>query len=144
MTGPLKFWHVYCCHVYFFSARFLNMCKLRSTFYLLWWVCPPGLGFYGSGPARLPSWLGMVNADRLGFMQSEIFLKMKFIIFQGCPTKQAAFLPGQSAPYNQLLYSAIFPLSRILFRINCWSWCLETLSPFFSECSFHWLQHFFL
>ena len=28
---------------------------------------------------------------------------MKFIIFQGCLTKQAAFLPGQPSPQNQLL-----------------------------------------
>ena len=56
-----------------------------------------------SGLACLPSWLGMVNADRLRFTQSEIFLQMKFIIFQGCLTKQAAFLHGQPASYNQLL-----------------------------------------
>ena len=36
----------------------------------------------------------MVNAGWLGSMQSEIFLQMKFIIFQGCPIKQAVFLPG--------------------------------------------------
>ena len=75
MTGPLKFWHVYCCHVYyFFSARFLYMCKLRTTFYLLWRAGPPGLAFYGSGLACLPSWLEMMNAGWLGSMQSEIFL----------------------------------------------------------------------
>ena len=46
--------------------------------------------------------LGMVNAGRLGFLLSKIFLQMKLISFQGCPTKQAAFLSGQLAPYNQL------------------------------------------
>ena len=76
---------------------------------------PPGLGFYGSGPARLPSWLGIVNAVRLGSMQSEIFLKMKLIIFQSCPTKQAAFLPGQPAPYN----SRTCACSKMLFHIKC-------------------------
>ena len=45
----------------------------------------------------------MVNAGWLGFIQSEIFLQIKFIIFQGCSTKQAAFLPGQLVTYNQLL-----------------------------------------
>ena len=54
------------------------------------------------------NWLGMVNAGRLGSMRSEIFLKMKFIIFQGCPTKQPAFLPGQHTPYNQLLIQPLF------------------------------------
>ena len=103
MIGPLKFWHIYCCHAYFFSVRFLNMCKARTTLYLLWQIGPPGLGFDESWSARLQSWLGMVNLGRLGSMQSEIFLKMKFIIIQGCPTKQAAYLHGQHAPYNQLL-----------------------------------------
>ena len=41
-----------------------------------------------------------VNAGWFGSMQSEIFCEMKFIIFQGCFTKQAAFLFGQLAPYN--------------------------------------------
>ena len=49
---------------------------------------------YGSGLATLPSWLGMVNADWLGSIRSEIFLQIKFIIFQSCPIKQAVFLPG--------------------------------------------------
>ena len=44
----------------------------------------------------------MVDEGWLGSVQSEIFLQMKFIIFQGCPTKQASFLPGHSAPYNNV------------------------------------------
>ena len=97
------FWYVYCCYVYFFSGKFLNVCKPRTTTYPLWQPGPPGLAFYGSGLACLPSWLGMVNAGWLCSMWSEIFLQMKFIIFQGCPTKQAAVLAGQPVPYNQLL-----------------------------------------
>ena len=45
----------------------------------------------------------MVNVGWLCSMRSEILLQMKFIIFQGCLTKQAAILPGQSSPWNQLL-----------------------------------------
>ena len=73
-------WHVYCRHA-FFSARFWNMCKPRKTFNLLWQDGPPALAFYGSGQACLLSWLGMVNSGCLSSMPSEIFLKMKFIIF---------------------------------------------------------------
>ena len=94
------FWYVYCCCVYFFSGKFLNVCKPRTTTYPLWQPGPPGLAFYGSGLACLPSWLGMVNAGWLCSMRSEIFLQMKFIIFQGCPTKL-----GQPTPYIQLLIS---------------------------------------
>ena len=43
------FWYVYCCHFYFFPARFLNKCKPRTMLYLLWWAAPPELAFYGSG-----------------------------------------------------------------------------------------------
>ena len=36
-------------------------------------------------------------------MRSETFSQIKFIIFQGCLTKQVAFLLGQHAQYDQLL-----------------------------------------
>ena len=87
----------------FFSARFLNMCTFRTIFHLLFLAGAPGLAFYESGPARLPSRLWMVNAGWPSSVRSVIFLRMKCIIFQVCLTKQAAFLPGQPAPYNQLL-----------------------------------------
>ena len=86
----------------FFFCKILNMCESRATFDLLWWASPPRLAFYRSGPACLLSWLGMMNAGWLGSIRSEIFLQMKFIIFQGHTTKQAAFLPRQSIPYTQL------------------------------------------
>ena len=112
----------------FFPARFLNMCKPRKTFYLLWWAGPPELVFYGSGLACLRSWLGIVNVgclDRMqsyllkkslmenllfcAVMRSEIFLQMKFIIFQDCRSMS-------SAPN-----SATFACSRMLFCITCWN-----------------------
>ena len=74
------------------------MCIPKTTLHLLWQACPPILAFHGSGIACLQSWLGMVRVGWLCSMQSEIFVQMKFIIFQGCPTKQAAFLPGQLSP----------------------------------------------
>ena len=75
----------------FFSVRFLNMYQPRTTLYLLWWAGPSGLPFYGSGPVCLLSWVGIVNAGWLSSIRSNILLQMKFIIFQGCSTKQAAF-----------------------------------------------------
>ena len=106
------FWYVYCCYVYFFSGKFLNVCKPRTTTYPLWQPGLPGLVFYRSGLACLPSWLGMVNAGWLCSMRSEIFLKMKFIIFQGCPTKL-----GQSAPYSATLNHEI-TLNILEFILN--------------------------
>ena len=103
------FWHVYCCHVYFVFCEILKYVQAKSN--ILRRAGPPGLAFCGSGLACLPSWLGMVNAGLLSFMQLEIFLQIKFIIFQGCPIKQAAFLHGQPT----------FTYSRMLFYIRFWS-----------------------
>ena len=72
MIDSLKFWQGYCCHV-FFSVRFLNMCKPGARFCLLRRDGRTGLAFYGRGPARLLSWLGIVNAGWLGSMRSEMF-----------------------------------------------------------------------
>ena len=86
------FWYACCCYIYFFCGKFLNVWKPRTTTYPLQQPCPPGLAFYGSGLACLPSWLEMVTAGWLRSMRSEIFLQMKLIIFQGCPTKLPFYL----------------------------------------------------
>ena len=76
----------------FFSGKFLDVCKHRTTTYPIWQPDPPGLPFYRSVLACLPSWLGMTNAGWLCSMESEIFLQMKFIIFQSCLTKLPFYL----------------------------------------------------
>ena len=116
MIGPFEFDMFTAAMFVCFSVRFLNMRKPRTTFHILWWTGLSGLEFYGSGPACLLNWLGMVNADWLGSMRSEIFLQMKSIIFQGFLTKQAAFLPGQPAPYNQLLIQALLLIPECCFH----------------------------
>ena len=68
------------------------MCKARTTTYPFWQPGPPEFAFYESRLTCLPSWLGMVNVSWLCFMGSEILLQMKFIIFQGCPTKLHFYL----------------------------------------------------
>ena len=99
----------------FFSARFLNVCKPRTTFYLLWRAGTSGLAFNGSGPARLQRWLTMVNAGWLSSMWSGIFLQVKFIIFQGCPAKQAVFIPGYPAPFYQLIIQPLLLVPECYF-----------------------------
>ena len=99
MIGPLKFWRLLL-PCTFFSVRFLTMCKPKTTSYLLWQVSPPGLEFYGSGPAHKSTWVGMISGRWFGSMLSEMFLQMELINFQGFPTKQAAFLHGHPAPHN--------------------------------------------
>ena len=68
MIDPLKFWLVNFCHVYFFSVRFPNMCKTRTTFYLFWQADPPGLPFYGSVLAFLRAgWEWWIQAGSVPF-----------------------------------------------------------------------------
>ena len=76
------FWYVYCCYVYFFSGKFLNMCKPRTTTCSLWQPGPPGLAFYGSGSACLTSWVGMVSAGWLCSMRSETSCKWNLSFFK--------------------------------------------------------------
>ena len=86
MIGPL--FDLFTAAIFiFFSGKFLNVRRARSTTYPLRQPGPPGLDFYGSELACLPSCLGMVYAGWLYSIRSEIFLQMKLIIFQGCPTK---------------------------------------------------------
>ena len=105
----------------FFSARFLKMCKPKTTYISfdrlphLDCLDPTGLAFYGSGLACLQSMLGIMNAGWLGSMQSETFLQMKFFIFQGYPAKLAAFLPWQLAPYNQFLIQPLLLIPDCYF-----------------------------
>ena len=108
MICALKFWYVYCCHV-FFSMKFLNVSKPRATFYLVWWAGPPGLGLYESG---LGWW--MVKTGCFHYLWSEIFLYMKFKIFPGRPTKRAACLPSLPVLYKQLL------IQPVLFIPECY------------------------
>ena len=125
--------------IFFFLVRLLNMCKSGTAFNLLW-AGLPGLAFYYSGLLCLVSWIGIMNAGWLCLMRSEISLHMIFIFFLDC-TKKAAFYLGSPLHIIRSLFSQVhFFQNAILHNFNK---AFETLSPFFSECSFHWLQHLF-
>ena len=72
------------------------------------------LGLKNAPGSPIIYYSGNGDAGWLTSMQSEIFLEMKFIIFQSCPSKQAAFLPGQPLPYNQLL------ILQLLLVLECY------------------------
>ena len=80
----------------FYSATLMNRCKPRTGWFtsigILWKWARNRAKQAGDGQCR-----------RLGYIRSKLFLKMKVIIFQWCAIKQAVFLLGQPAPYNQLL-----------------------------------------
>ena len=133
------FWHVYCCHVFYFFVWDSQYVQAYNN--LLWRAGLTGLAFYGSGIACLLSWLSMVNAGWLGSIQSESFLHKKFIIFQGCPTKQAAFLTGQPTPYKQLLIWPLLLVPECYFAYN--SEFLKFWAHFFQDAVFIGCNIFF-
>ena len=110
------FWHVYCYHVYFLSVKFLNLCKPRATFYLLWRAGTLGLAFYGSGLACLQRWLGMVNAGWLGSMRPEIFLHMKFTIFKAASPSRLPFYLGHPLHIISSLFSFFCSFHNAILR----------------------------
>ena len=95
--------HIYWCHVYFLFCEISKYVQTKSRLAHLDW------GFME---------VGMVNSGWLGSIWSEIFSQMKFIIFQGCPIKQAVFLPGQPASYNQLLIQSLLLVPKCYFAEN--------------------------
>ena len=116
--------------IFFVCGKFLDVRMPRTTTYPLWRPGPPGLTFYGSGLACLPSWVGMVNAGWLCSMRSEIFLKMKVIIFWGCPTELPFYLGSllhKSASYSPTLDHEI-TLNIFKFVLNS----IEKVKPGFS------------
>ena len=57
---------------------FFHMFRRRATFFLVRWVCLPGLWLFQCRPS---CWPAMLKAGSLGFIWSAIFMQMKLIIF---------------------------------------------------------------
>ena len=74
-----------------FSRKFLNMCKSKTTTCSLWQPGPPGIGILWKWAIMLTK-LAEDGVCRLCSMRLEISLQMKFIIFQGFPTKLHFYL----------------------------------------------------
>ena len=88
----------------FLSARFLDMWKPRTTFYFLWRAIPPGLVFMEVDQHSYQAgWGWWMQAGSVPWDQ--IFSSMIFIMFQGCPTRQTAYLPRKPAHIISSLFS---------------------------------------
>ena len=146
MIGPL-FGMFSAAMFIFFSARFLNMCKPRRTFYLLLRASPPGLAFYGSGLACLLNWLGMINAGWLGSMQSQIFEAVppnRLLFYLDRPLHVISSLFShiclfQNVILHKMLKLGFWNFKPIFFRmqfslvaklfslvlVTCLNWCLH-------------------
>ena len=119
----------------FSSVRFLNMCKPRTGW-------PTSTDILWSGLACLPNWLAIMNTGWAGSIGSEIFLQMKFIIFKAVTSNMLSFYLGSPLHVISSLFSqfCLFrnAILRKMLRLGFWN-----CKSFFSEFSFHWLQHFF-
>ena len=133
------FWHVYCCHAYFFSARFLNMCKPRTKLYLLWRAGPPGLVFYGTGLAHLPNWLGWLIQAGSVLCDQKFFLQKKFITF---PLNRLPFYLGSSLHIISSLLSHFYLFQNAIlhkmFKLGLWNF-----KPIFLRMKFSFVETFF-
>ena len=104
MTFPFKFWHVYCCHIYFFSARFQNMCKPETTFCLVRWVTCLACDY-----TKWRKQTGSVPCDLI------FARKLNLSFLWAVPLNQLFHLPSQPAPYNQLLIKPLALVSEYNF-----------------------------
>ena len=105
---------------------------------------PLGLGFYWSGPAHLPNWLGMLIVGWLGSLQSEIFLQMKFFFLEATPLNRLPFYLGSMLHITSPVLSHFFLLQNVILhkmlKLGFWNF-----KAFFLRMPiFHWFQHFFL
>ena len=90
------FWHVYCWHGYFFSAKFLNTWKPRKTFYLLWWASPPWYNICGTGLTYLLSWWGWwMQVGSVPYNQ-KFSCKYHLSFFEAAPLNRLPFYFGRS------------------------------------------------
>ena len=108
--------------VILFSARFLIDCRLK-TFYLIWWA--DLLGF-----ALIWKWTspftGMFRDGES--MLARFYVIRNFLANETDHFPRLSHLPGQPAPYNQLLIQPPLFGSRMLSCIKCWIQVFEVLS----------------
>ena len=118
----------------FSFVRFVNMCEPRTgwptSIEILWKWASKSAKLAGDGECRLTRFQLIRN-----------FVVNKIYLFQGCPIKQTVFLPGQPAPYNQLLIQPLLFQNAILYKLlKLWFW---NFKPIFLRMQFPLIATFF-
>ena len=104
----------------FFSATFLNMCKPRTTFHLVWWAHPPGLAFCRSGLACLPSL-------QAGYVPRDQKFSCKWVLssFKAVPPNRLSFYQGSPLYITSALFShfCLFQNAILhnMFKLGFWN-----------------------
>ena len=129
MIGPLKF-DMFTAAMFFFSVRFLEQyfISFDGLAHLDWHFVEMDQHAYW---ADLEWWLqaGSVPCDR------KFPYKWNLSVFKAVPPNRLPFYLGSLLHIICSLFSH--------FCKKCSSYGFEILTPLFTKCSFHWLQHFF-
>ena len=137
------FWNVYFFYVYFFFLEILKYMQAKnnilspltgwSTWITILRNCDSMLiELAGNDECWLPRFHTIRN-----FLANESYHFSRLSHETGCLFTWAAHSK------KSVSYSANFACSRMPYCKKYWGCDLEMLSPFFSECSFQWLQQFF-
>ena len=133
MIGWLKFWDVYCCHVYFFSVRFLNICKPRTTFYLPGWPNWIGILWKWASMLTKPAGYGecrLAQFHAIRFLANEIYHFSRLSHQTGFLFTWAAFLRMQFS-----LVATYFSVVLVIYLR--WFLHLKLSHEFFTFISFN-------
>ena len=104
----------------FISARFLNICKPRTTFHLLWRAGPPELAFYGSGLAFLQAgWEWWMQAGLVPYNQK--FSVNEMYDFSKLTHQTGCYFTWVAHSIKPAPYLATFACSRMLVCMKCCS-----------------------
>ena len=105
------FWHVNCCHDYFF-CEIPKYVQTKNILANLYWH------FIIEWTSMLATLAGYDEYRLAWFHPIRNVLANKIYHFQDYPIKQAAFLPGQPPPCNQLLIQPLLRVPKCYFAWN--------------------------
>ena len=129
------FWLVYCYRVYFFFCEITKHMQPKNRLVYLDW-------HFIECASMLTKLAGYDEYRLTGFHPIRIFLANKIHHFQGCLIKQAAFLPGQPVPCNQLLIQPLClfqnAILRKMLKLGFWNF-----KPIFLKIQFSLVATFF-
>ena len=129
------FWLVYCYRVYLFFCEITKHMQPKNRLVYLDW-------HFIECASMLTKLAGYDEYRLTGFHPIRIFLANKIHHFQGCLIKQAAFLPGQPVPCNQLLIQPLClfqnAILRKMLKLGFWNF-----KPIFLKIQFSLVATFF-
>ena len=104
---------------------------------------PTWIGILWKGLTCLPRWFVLANTGWVGSLRSDIFLQIRFIIFQDCHTKQAAFHLSSPLHIISSLFSPFCLFQSVILhkmlKLGFWKFKLIFLDAVFIGCNIFFL-----